>query len=327
MARRIIIAGGSGLIGSLLARHFADRKDDVIVLTRGKGRTSRGIQFVNWDPEDPKDLHELLNNAHIVIGLSGASVDSRYTKARKWEIMHSRLASTWAIGDAIGKCEHPPQLWLQAGTATIYRHAEDRPMDQFTGEPGKGFSVEVARTWEAAAKRSIEGCETRLVLLRMAMVLSNAGGVLPKLQQIVRMGLGGKHASGEQFVSWIHEKDLVRAIEHIMSSKTEGIYDLAAPEPVKDRLLMEMLRAQLRPWISFPKPRWMLEIGAWLMRTETELILKSRRVVPTRLLNEGFEFRYPGISTALVDLMRKQQSATLAQRSLTSPQVLRHENL
>jgi uncharacterized protein (TIGR01777 family) len=307
MARRIVIAGGSGLIGGLLSRNFIERGDDVTILTRGKKRGTKNIHYVCWDPEAPRSLHTILNGVDVVIGLNGASVDSRYTSARKWKILHSRLAATWAIGDAIGKCEAPPKVWIQASTATIYRHAEDRPMDQFTGEIGSGFSVEVARTWEAVAKQAA-GATTRLVLLRSAMVLGREGGVLPRLVQMVRAGLGGRHSNGEQFVSWIHGRDLIGAVEYLIENEDAvGVYDVAAPVPVRDRVLMEMLRSHLRPWISFPKPEWMLQLGAWIMRTETELILKSRQVVPTRLLQEGFRFQHPTITTALVDLLRPME--------------------
>ncbi len=314
MKKKIILAGGTGLIGRLLARHFRSEGYQVIVLTRGRDRSENGIEHVHWAPPGPIGLRDRLEGAAAVIGLNGASVDNRYTKANKWEIIHSRISSTIAIGDAIKRCIDPPELWIQLSTATIYRHAEDRPMDQFTGEIGNGFSVEVARTWEAVAQAALDPDRkrTRLVLLRSAMVLSTLGGVLPRLAALTRIGLGGRHGSGEQFVSWIHGKDLVRAIEFIMhSQKAEGVYDLAAPEPVRDRMLMEALRAHIRPWVHFPKPKWMLEVGAFFMRTETELILKSRRVVPTRLLQEGFEFDLPGITSALVDLLgRKEQPSS-----------------
>lgn len=310
MKKKIILAGGTGLIGRLLAANFKELGHEIIVLTRGDDRLVNGITYRHCDPEDSDRIQECLQGAWAVIGLNGASVDSRYTKSRKWEIIHSRISSTIAIGDAIKRCSDPPEIWMQLSTATIYRHAEDRPMDQFTGEIGTGFSVEVARTWEAVANAAIQSGRkrTRLVLLRSAMVLSPLGGVLPTLASLTRIGLGGRHSSGEQFVSWIHGKDMVRAIEFIMRSPdAEGVYDLAAPEPVRDRMLMEALRAHLRPWIQFPKPKWMLEIGSFFMRTETELILKSRRVVPTRLLREGFQFQFPGITSALVDLLGRRR--------------------
>ena len=312
MKKKIILAGGTGLMGRILAPHFRNEGYTVIVLTRGKDRSVNGIDHVHWDPEKPKDIHQHLEGAQAVLGLNGATVDSRYTKARKWQIMHGRICSTIALGDAIAQCEHPPQVWVQLSTATIYRHAEDRTMDQFTGEIGSGFSVEVARTWEAVARAAARSDRerTRLVLLRSAMVLSPLGGVLPRLAQLARIGLGGRNASGEQFVSWIHGKDLVRAIGFLIGTKAEGVYDLAAPEPVRDRVLMERIRAQVGAPFHFPKPEWMLELGAFLMRTETELILKSRRVVPTRLLREGFAFSFPGITSALVDLLgRKDDKA------------------
>lgn len=306
--KHIVLAGGTGLMGRLLAAHFSERNIPVIVLTRGKSEERNGITQVHSDPERPRDLEQHLNGAQAVIGLAGATVDRRYNAKGKWTIMHSRLSSTLALGDAIGRCSDPPDAWLQLSTATIYRHAEDRPMDQFTGELGEGFSVEVARSWEAVAN-SFQLPRTRTALLRSAMVLSPAGGVLPRLVQLTRAGLGGKHGSGEQFVSWIHAQDLCRAIDHLLDRPTaSGVYDIAAPEPTRDGYLMELLRARYRPLIALPQPRWLLELGACVLGTETELILKSRRVVPTRLLHEGFRFAHPGITEALVDLLGNARS-------------------
>jgi hypothetical protein len=300
--KHIVLAGGTGLMGRILANHFTRKGIPVIVLTRGRPHEKNGVTFINWDPERPRDLEQHLNGARAVFGLNGAIVDRRYDAKGKWSILHSRLSSTLALGDAIGRCSDPPEAWMQLSTATIYRHAEDRPMDRYTGEIGEGFSVEVARSWEAVAT-SFNLPKTRTVLLRSAMVMSPHGGVLPRLVQLTKAGLGGRHGSGEQYVSWIHADDLCGAVEHILTSRTEGIYDLAAPEPTRDGYLMEQLRARYRPWIALPQPEWMLELGAFFLRTETELILKSRRVVPTRLLKEGYRFKHPGITEALVDLL------------------------
>ena len=303
MEKHIVLAGGSGLIGQLLARHFKAQGQPVVVLTRGKARNTNGIIFRTWDPEHPEDLHRELEGAKAVIGLAGATVDRRYNATGKWAILHSRLSSTLAIGDAISRCQQAPEAWIQLSTATIYRHAEDRPMDQYNGELGSGFSVEVARSWEAVAN-SFHLPHTRTVLLRCAMVMSRQGGVLPALAKFTRLGLGGRHGSGEQFVSWIHGLDLCHAVQHILErSDAAGVYDLAAPEPTRDGYLMAQLRARFNPLFALPQPRWLLELGAFLLRTETELLLKSRRVVPTRLLREGFTFRYPGITSALMDLL------------------------
>lgn len=309
MKKPIILAGGSGLIGRLLARHFSGQGHPVVVLTRGKATHMEGITYRTWDPDRPTDLHHVLEGAEAVIGLAGATVDRRYDARGKWDIIHSRISSTLALGDAMARCTCPPKAWLQLSTATIYRHAEDRPMDQYTGELGTGFSVEVARTWEAVA-RSVAPATTRLSLLRCAMVMSREAGVLPRLVQLARAGLGGRHGTGEQYVSWIHGHDLCCAVQHILDApEGGGIYDLAAPEPTTDRYLMEQLRAQHGTWGGFPKPRWMLELGAWVLRTESELVLKSRRVVPTRLLQEGFVFRHRGITGALMDLLPPKKDA------------------
>lgn len=318
MKKPIILAGGSGLIGRLLAQHFKAQGYPVVILTRGKARSSEGITYRTWDPEAPTDLHHALEGAEAVIGLAGATVDRRYDHRGKWNIMHSRISSTLALGDAMARCARPPRVWLQLSTATIYRHAEARPMDQYTGELGTGFSVEVARTWEAVACAAAPAA-TRLSLLRCAMVMSPQGGVLPRLVQLARAGLGGRHGSGDQYVSWIHAQDLCRAVQHILEApEGVGIYDIAAPEPTTDRYLMEQLRARYGRWGGFPKPRWMLELGAWLLRTESELVLKSRRVVPTRLLREGFQFRHPGITGALMDLLPPLDHPQRARATLPS---------
>ncbi len=323
MNKPVILAGGSGLIGRLLAQHFKAQGYPVVVLTRGKARIVKNTEYRNWDPEMPGDLHQELEGAQAVIGLAGATVDRRYNATGKWEILHSRLSSTLAIGDAIGRCDEPPEVWIQLSTATIYRHAEDRPMDQYTGDLGIGFSVEVARSWEAAA-RSFKLPHTRLAILRSAMVMSPLGGVLPRLVQLTRIGLGGRHASGDQYVSWIHGHDLCCAVQHIVESPdAAGVYDLAAPEPTRDGYLMAQLRARFRPWLALPQPKWMIELGAFFLRTESELVLKSRRVVPTRLLREGFHFRYPGITSALMDLLQKRQPPPATwQRAAAEPGVL-----
>jgi len=304
--KHIVLAGGTGLMGRILADHFTRKAIPVIVFTRGRAEEQNGITFIHWDPELPRDLEQHLNGAQAVFGLNGATVDRRYNAKGKWTILHSRLSSTLALGDAIGRCTDPPETWLQLSTATIYRHAEDRPMDQYTGEIGEGFSVEIARGWEAAAN-SFKLPDTRTVLLRSAMVMSPLGGVLPRLVQLTKAGLGGKHATGEQYVSWIHADDLCGAVDHILASRTEGIYDFAAPEPTRDGYLMEQLRARYRPLVALPQPKWLLALGSILLRTETELILKSRRVVPTRLLKEGYRFSHPGITEALVDLLGNER--------------------
>lgn len=318
MKKPIILAGGSGLIGRLLAQHFKAQGFPVVILTRGKARRADGIEYRTWDPGNSTELHRELEGARAVIGLAGATVDRRYNSSGKWNILHSRVSSTFALGDAIARCAQPPEVWIQLSTATIYRHAEDRPMDQYTGDIGTGFSVEVARSWEAVAN-SFSLPRTRTALLRCAMVMSQIGGVLPKLVQFTRMGLGGRHGNGDQYMSWIHGQDLCRTVQHILDRPdAAGVYDVAAPEPTRDGYLMAQLRARFTPLLALPQPKWLLELGAFFLGTETELLLKSRRVVPTRLLREGFTFRYPGITSALMDLLQKQEPSP-AQWQRTAP--------
>ena len=312
-ARRIVIPGGSGQIGCLLARHFHDDGHDVTVLSRA--HAAAPWRTMIWDGESPGAWTAALNGADVVVNLAGRSVDCRYNARHRREILESRVRSTRIIGKAIAQAAHPPPLWMNASTATIYRHALDRPMDEIDGELGGSepnapdtwrFSIDVATAWE----RTFFGVtvpRTRQVALRSAMVMSpSRGGVFDVLLRLARFGLGGSTAGGQQFVSWIHDADFLRAIDFlIVRDDLSGPVNLASPNPLANRDFMATLRRAGGIPIGLPATRWMLEIGAWALRTETELILKSRRVIPTRLLAAGFEFRFPTWDLAARDLIAR----------------------
>jgi uncharacterized protein len=258
-----------------------------------------------------------LDGADVVINLAGRSVNCRYNAANRREIMGSRMDSTRAVGEAIARAAHPPQVWLQASTATIYAHRFDAPNDEATGiiggnEPGAPdtwrFSIDVAAAWERACEQAPTP-RTRKVLMRSAMVMSpDAGGIFDTLLGLVRRGLGGRAGDGRQYISWIHERDFVRVIEWLLEhEEVTGAVNLASPNPVPNAEFMRDLRRAAGIRIGLPATRWMLEMGAVLMRTETELILKSRRVVPGRLLAAGFEFDFPHWAAAAEDLCRRQR--------------------
>lgn len=296
---KIILAGGSGFIGRFLERRFIEDGNTVKVLTRNP----KSINDIYWDGETAGGWVEQLNGADVLINMAGKSVDCRYTEKNKQLIYDSRLKSTAVLGKVVAAMNNPPAVWLNSSTATIYRHAEDRPMDEETGDIGTGFSVDVATKWEKTFF-SENLPQTRRVSLRTAIVLGKEGGALVPLKRLVKFGLGGKQGSGKQMFSWIHEEDLYQAIIYIINAKTvNGAINLSAPNPLNNVAVMKLLRKKMNKPFGLPSPKWLLKIGAVMIRTETELVLKSRWVVPTNLLTSGYEFKFESLSTALDDLI------------------------
>jgi uncharacterized protein (TIGR01777 family) len=299
-ALRIVLAGGNGQIGTLLARRFLGCGHQVVVVARSVRLAPWRV--VQWDGATLDDWTRELERADVLINLAGRSVNCRYTPENRRTIKESRVQSTLALGRAIAQLADPPRLWMNASTATIYRHAMDRAMDEDTGEIGGNerdcpsrwrFSIDVATSWEEAFF-SAATPRTRKIALRSAMTMSpDPGGIFAELLRLVRLGLGGTAGSGEQFVSWIHGTDFIRSIEFLMAHEDfDGPVNLAAPNPLPNR---EFTRALRQAWgmpLGLPAPRPLLELGAVFLGTETELILKSRRVVPGRLLRAGFEFQF-----------------------------------
>jgi len=310
---KIIIPGGSGQVGTLLARAFHQAGHEVIVLSR-KSSTAQW-RVIEWDAETLGDWARELERADVVINLAGRSVNCRYTAANRRLIKASRVNSTRVLGEAIARAAHPPRVWLQMSTATIYEHRYDAPNDEATGilggaEPNAPdtwrFSIDVATSWERALNEAITPA-TRKVLLRAAMVMSpDRGGVFDTLLTLIRFGLGGRAGDGRQYVSWIHDQDFIRAIDWLIAhGEFAGAVNLSAPTPVPNAEFMRSLRAAWGKSFGLSATEWMLEAGAFILRTESELILKSRRVVPGRLLQSGFEFQYPTWNEAARELCRR----------------------
>jgi uncharacterized protein (TIGR01777 family) len=298
--RRIVLAGAGGFIGRYLAARFAESGDTVVTI----GRSGADA---NWG--DAAAIGALLEGSDILINLAGKSVNCRYTRKNMAAIFSSRLLTTAALGEALQAAANPPKLWFNASTATIYRHADDRPMTDETGELGSGFSVNVATAWEREFfAHSLAG--VRQVALRMAIVLGD-GSALTPLVMLTRLGLGGPQFGGKtrgarQRFSWVHIEDVYRAIEFLSTSPDFGdTVNVTSPNPVENRDLMAILRRVLGVRSGIPLFGWMLEVGAFGIRTETELLLKSRWVVPTRLLAAGFEFKFPQLDGALRDILHK----------------------
>ena len=322
---KVILAGGSGQIGTILARHFKAADADVVILTRrpSGNATCREVQ---WDARTAGPWTAELEGADAVINLAGRSVNCRYTPQNRRAILESRVDSTRTVGRAIRSASRPPRLWLQMSTATIYAHRFDAPNDEHSGQIGGNeadapdtwrFSIDVAKAWEAAATGFQPLPATRLVLLRATMTMSpDRGGVFDTLAGLTHLGLGGRAGDGRQFVSWIHETDFIRAVCFLVETESiTGPVNLAAPEPLPNAEFMHALRQALGVRIAPPAMRWMLEIGAIFLRTETELILKSRRVVPGVLTRAGFTFQYPAWPGAARDLCARWRRNPASQTS------------
>jgi uncharacterized protein len=307
---RIVIPGGSGQVGTVLARAFHGDGHDVVVLSRRPA--VRPWRVAGWDGATLGDWQREIDGCDVVINLAGRSVNCRYTAAHREEILQSRVLSTRAVGQAIARSARPPRVWLQASTATIYAHRYDGSNDEHSGILGGRernapdswrFSIDVARAWERAFEEAVtEG--TRKIALRSAMTLSpDRGGVFDTLLGLARHGLGGRAGHGRQFMSWIHYEDFVGAVRWLIERDGfDGAVNVASPNPLPNGEFMRVLREACGVSYGVPVNRWLLEIGAVFMRTETELILKSRRVVPAKLLEHGFSFTFPTWNDAARDL-------------------------
>ncbi len=320
---RIVLPGGSGQVGLVLARHFQQQGHHVTVLTRGP--YTAPWQTVHWDGEHVGPWTETLEGADVCINLAGRSVNCRYGAENRQKIYDSRIGTTRLLNHVMAGLADPPRVWLNASTATIYRHTLDRPgldwpMDEASGELGGNeliagrrrapdtwnFSIRVAKDWENAFFETAT-TRTRKVALRSAIILSSApGNAFAILLNLVRLGLGGKQGNGRQYVSWIHEDDFARAVEFLIErGELDGPINVAAPHPLHNREFMRELRDAWGMPNGLPAPAPLIELGAFFLRTESELVLKSRRVVPRRLLDAGFEFVYPDWPEAAEDLVRQ----------------------
>jgi hypothetical protein len=308
---KIVLAGGTGAIGELLARAWHARGDEIVVITRTPHLAK--WEMLAWDGRTLGPWADAIDGADAVVNLAGRSVNCRYTPANRKAMMDSRVDSTRVLGEAIGRATRPPRVWLQSSTATIYEHRYAPANDEATGVVGVGagapdawrFSIEVARAWEAACVAA-DTPQTRKVLLRSAMVMSpGAGGIFDTLLRLARRGLAGPAGDGKQYVSWIHGTDFLAALDFLIArDDLAGAVNVSSPNPLPNAIFMADLRRAAHVRIGLPATAWMLEVGALVMGTETELLLKSRRVVPARLLEAGFAFRYPDWPEAAEQLCR-----------------------
>jgi len=310
---RIVLPGGTGQVGTLLARAFHADKHDVVVLSRRP--TPAPWRVAVWDPRMVGPWVSELDGADVVVGLAGRNVNCRYTPENRRAIFDSRVETTRVLGQAIARCTRPPAVWLQASTATIYSHRFDAPNDDVTGVIGGRevdapaswrFSIEVATGWERAATDNVTSA-TRLVLMRSAMVMNpDRGSIFAMLRRLARLGLAGSIAGGGQYMSWVHDRDFVRSLYWLIEHpELSGAVNIASPNPLPWRDFMRALRRAVHMPIGLPATRGMLELGTWALRTESELVLKSRRVVPRRLLESGFAFEYPEWPVGVKELVTR----------------------
>jgi uncharacterized protein (TIGR01777 family) len=314
---KIVIAGGTGFIGQELIKYFATNNELVLLTRNIQGATNNSfrkfqvtnntlnnIQVVPWNGKDVGTWAEKLNGCDIVINLTGKSVNCRYTPKNKQEIFDSRTNTTKAIGEAIRLTTKPPKLWINASSATIYPNAISKPNDEYTTNFANDFSVQVCKLWEKTLFKQSTPF-TRKVALRMAIVLGKGGVMIPYLN-LCKLGLGGKQGHGKQMFSWIHATDVCRMIEFLWQQKEmEGVYNAAAPNPVTNNAFMKTLRNVSGNKLGLPAFEWMLKIGAIMIGTETELLLKSRWVLPTKMTEAGFQFTYPNLEAAFTNIIEQ----------------------
>lgn len=295
---KIIIAGGSGFLGKALEDYFLNKKNEVKILTR----TPKQQNKIKWDAKSLGDWTKNLENADVLINLTGKSVDCRYTDDNKAEILNSRILSTQILQEAIDKCQNPPKIWLNSSSATIYIHAETELMTEEKGIIGDDFSMNVCKNWERVFFENTND-KVRKVALRTAIVLGNDGGAFPKLKLITKLGLGGKQGQGNQKVSWIHVEDFCRAINFIIqNTQMNGAVNLSSPNPTDNKHFMKILRTVFKIPFGMNSPKFLLEFASIFLQTETELLLKSRNVYPEKLLRNGFKFQFERVNDAIENL-------------------------
>ncbi len=303
----LVIPGGSGFLGLALAHFFSAKDWKVTILSRQKKKSEGNITFVQWDGETLGEWAATLDGADAVVNMAGRSVNCRYTPKNRAEILNSRILSTRVLGKAIAQAHQPPKVWINSSSATIYKDTRGAaaPNDEYLGAIGDDFSMNVCKAWEQEFEAAVVS-STRQVALRTAIVIAHEpGGALEYLINLTKLGLGGTQGSGNQFVSWVHIHDFVRIVDFLIQQQdVSGVVNCAAPNPVTNRFFMTALRTALGRRFGMPLPRFLLQIGAIILQTQTELVLKSRKVVSTRLKEEGFIFEFNTIEEALNDICK-----------------------
>ena len=302
--KKIIIAGGSGFLGKSIMNYFDENNYEFVILSRQDFiPTKKNCNVKIWDAKNVGDWQAELENAEAVINLTGKTINCRYTDKNKKEILESRVDSTHAIGNAIMQCKNPPKLWINASAATLYKYTETFDHTEESKDFNDDFSTQVCLAWEKAFNSFVLK-NTRRIALRISIVLGKDDGVFTRLKLLTQLGLGGKQGNGKQYVSWIHIDDFCRSIEFfIQHENCNGAYNMSTPNPISNADFMKAFRNKMKIPIGIPAPDFILKIGAFFIGTEPELVLKSRRVVPKKMLDEGFKFLHPTIESAIESLI------------------------
>ena len=302
--QKMVLHGGTGQIGKALINYYRNKVEEIIVFTRGESRNENNVHFLNWNGKSLIQYKEILEDTDVIINLVGKNVNCRYTEANKKEIFDSRTDSIKALSEVFQNLNNPPKIWIQSASATIYRHSEDKPMTEINGEIGEGFSVEVCKKWEGTFVSETSHFPTmRTLILRTSIVMSKNDGAFPRLKTMTKFRLGGKQGNGLQMVSWIHDEDVTGIVDFIIQNDSiNGVINCTAPTPLNNIEFMKSLRKSMGVKFGLPASKSLLEIGALFIGTETELILKSRWVIPERLNELGYQFKYPTIEKAFNNL-------------------------
>jgi len=304
--KKIIIAGGTGFIGSYLSNRFLRRGYQVVILSRRKSKIENNIRYVNWDGENLSGWKEELENSFLLINLSGKTVAVRHTAKNKKEIFASRINSTKVLNQAISLCENPPKYWMNSSGATIYKTSFTKKRDEYFLETEQEFLTDVIIAWEKELFRN-PNPKTQKLALRTPVVFGKSGETFEKLKLLTKLGLGGKQSNGKQMMSWIHIEDFARIIDFAIEKNMEGIVNMACPNPITNVEMMRTFRKVNRISFGIPTPEFLLKIGAKIIGVEPDFVLKSYYVVSKRLYEDGFYFKFPTIDRALEDLIQKNE--------------------
>ncbi len=295
--KKLIIAGANGFLGRHITRHFHSMGWEIVGLVRSKNGLDANCSPVLWDGKTMGAWSAELDGATALINLAGRSINCRHNKKNRRQIMESRVNSTAILGEALALCSHPPEVWLNASTASVYADAEKSPQGEGM-KLGQGFFVDVAKGWEGAMMTATVSENVRRIALRTSLVMANEKGtVYDYLLKLSQLFLGGAVGGGKQMVSWVHVEDYCRAVEWLVEhDDIRGVINVTAPDALTNADMMKRFqKLAMRPF-GLPATSWMAKLGALVLRTEPSLILKSNWVVPRRLLQNGFVFRHPEMS-------------------------------
>lgn len=303
--KKIVLAGGSGHIGTVLCDYFKDKAEEIIILSRGEEAVSGNTRIVKWDGKNAGDWYKELEGADVLVNLTGRNINCRFTEKNKNEILESRVDSVKALSLAITRSTAPPKLWIQCASTGIYDESREHATTESDDEAGDDFLAVVCKRWEKTFREyTFHFKDTRRVILRNSMVLGKKNGAFPRLEKLVRIGLGGKQGTGLQWMSWIHEEDLAGIVEWVISHPDlEGVINCSSPQPLQNKDFMRILRETMRVAIGIPSPTWFLKMGAFVIGTDSGLILKSSWVLPERILKEGYVFRYGNLEKAVKEIV------------------------